>query len=74
MQKKIVVTFSFKHVSPKIDTVLKVIRDKIFEEPKFEIIPAYHNHTRQIVRQLLHCYHVVEEEDPSEDNPCNTIS
>jgi hypothetical protein len=23
------------------------------------------------VKQLLHCYHVVEEEDPRHDNPCN---
>jgi hypothetical protein len=45
-----------------------VVRDKIFEELEFEIVLAYQKQARQIVKQLLHCYHVVEEEDPTKDN------
>jgi hypothetical protein len=66
-----VVTFSFENESPEIDKTLKVVRDQIFEEREFEIIQTYQNHTRQIVRQLLHCYHVTEEEYPVEENSCN---
>jgi hypothetical protein len=66
-----VVTFSFENESPKIDIALKVVRDNIFEEPKFEIIPTYQNQKRQTIRQLLHCYHVTKEDDPAEENPCN---
>jgi hypothetical protein len=62
-----VVTFSFKHDSQEIDTTLKEGRDKIFEEPKFEIILAYQSQARQTVKQLLHCYHVAEEKEPTED-------
>jgi hypothetical protein len=32
-------------------------------------VTAYQNQKRQTVRQLLPCYHVTEEEDPTEDNP-----
>jgi len=35
-----VVTYSFTHENLEIDTTLKVVRDRIFEEPKFEIIPS----------------------------------
>jgi len=62
-----VVTFSFKHDSQEIDTTLKDVRDKIFEEPKFEIIPTYQSQARKIVKQLLHCYHVAEEKEPTKD-------
>jgi hypothetical protein len=54
-----------------MDTMLKVVRDRIFEELKFEIIPASQRQAIQIVKQLLHCYHVVEEKEPKEDNLCN---
>jgi hypothetical protein len=47
-----------------------LVREKIFEEPEFEIITSYHNHKRHTVIQLLHCYHVIED-DPGEENPCN---
>jgi hypothetical protein len=40
---------------------------RIFEEPKFEIVPTYQKQDRQKV--LLHCYDITEEEDPVEDNP-----
>jgi hypothetical protein len=55
----------------RIDTTLKVVRDRIFEEPEVEIVTTYQNQKRQTVRQLLHCYHVAEEEDPTEENPHN---
>jgi hypothetical protein len=64
-----VITFSFEHENPMVDTTLKVVRDRIFEEPEFEIVTTYQNQNRQTVRQLLHCYHVAEE-DPTEENPC----
>jgi hypothetical protein len=48
-----------------------VVRHSIFEEPEFEIIPKYQNQTRGTNRQFLQCYHVVEEEDPVEENSCN---
>jgi hypothetical protein len=51
--------------------MLKVVRDMIFEEPEFEIIPASQRQASQTVKQLLHCYHVVEAEEPTEDNPRN---
>jgi hypothetical protein len=40
--------------------MLKVVRDRIFEEPEFEIVPTYQKQARQIVKQLLHCYHVAK--------------
>jgi hypothetical protein len=51
--------------------MLKVVRDKIFEEPKFEIIPTYEKQNIHTMKQLLHCYHVAEEEDQTYDNPSN---
>jgi hypothetical protein len=48
-----------------------VVRDRIFEEPKFEIIPTYQRQAIHTVKQLLHCYHEAEAEEPGEDNPCN---
>jgi hypothetical protein len=70
MQQNFVITFEFEHESPKIDTTLKFIMDRIFEEIQFEIVTTYQNQNRQIVRHLLHCYHVVED-DPLEENPLN---
>jgi hypothetical protein len=34
-----------------------------------EIVKTYKK--KQIIRQLLHCYHVTEEEYPTEENPRN---
>jgi hypothetical protein len=64
-----VITFSFEHESSKIDTSLKAVRDKIFEEPKVKIVTTYYS--RQIVRQFLYCYNVAEDEDPTEENSHN---
>jgi hypothetical protein len=46
MQQNFVITFSFEHESPEIDTTLKVVRDKIFEEPEVEIVTTYQNQKR----------------------------
>jgi hypothetical protein len=70
MQQNFVITFAFEHENPEIDTTLKLVRDRIFEEPEVEIVTTYQNQKRQTVRQLLHCYHVAED-DPTEENPCN---
>jgi hypothetical protein len=51
-----------------MDTTLKLIKENIFEETEVGIITSYQNQNRQIVRQLLHCYHVTED-DPTEENP-----
>jgi hypothetical protein len=51
--------------------MMKVVRDKIFEEPKFEIIRAYHRQASQTVKKMLHCYHIAKVEEPTEDNPRN---
>jgi hypothetical protein len=69
IQNNFVITFSFEHESPKIDTTLKVVRDMIFKEPEAKIVTTYQ--TRQMVQQLLHYYHVTEEEDPTKENLCN---
>jgi hypothetical protein len=53
MQNNFVITFYFEHENPEINTTMKVIRDKIFEEPKFEIIPTYQNRTRQTFKELF---------------------
>jgi hypothetical protein len=58
-----VITISFDDESPKIDMKMKVVRERIFEEPEVDIVTTYQK--KQTVRQLLHCYHVTEEEDPT---------
>lgn len=63
------ITVSFQYGSPKIDTSLKVVREKIFEEPEVDVVWEYQK--KQTVGQLLHFYHVTEEEDPVEENPWN---
>jgi hypothetical protein len=63
-----VITFAFEHENPEIDTTLKLVRDRIFEELEVDIVTAYRNQKRQIVRQSLHCYYVVED-DRAEENP-----
>jgi hypothetical protein len=70
LQQNFVITFAFEHENPEIDTTLKLIKERIFEEPEVEIVTTYHNQNRQTVRQLLHCYHIAED-DPTEENPCD---
>jgi hypothetical protein len=42
-----VVTFSFEHENPNIDSALKLIRGVIlFDEPEVEIITEYQQHKR----------------------------
>jgi hypothetical protein len=41
MKHNFVVTFSFEYESTKINTTLKVVRDKIFEEPEVDIVTPY---------------------------------
>jgi hypothetical protein len=71
IQQNFVVTFSFEHEIPEINTTLKVVRDRLFEEPEFEIISTYQKQNRHTMKLLLHCYHVAEEEELAEDNPRN---
>jgi hypothetical protein len=70
IQHNFFITFQFEHENPMVDTTLKVVRDRIFEEPEFEIFIAYQNQNRHTVRQLLHCYHVTKD-DPTKENPCD---
>jgi hypothetical protein len=66
-----VVTFSFEHENPNIGSSLKLIQGMIFfEEPEVEIITNYHQQNRQIVKELITCYHVADD-TPEEDDPCN---
>ena len=53
-----------------IDAAMELIKDNIFEEPKVEIVISYQNHNRQTMRQLLHCYHIVED-DLAEEDMCD---
>jgi hypothetical protein len=51
--------------------MLKLIRGMIFvDELEIEIMTEYQQQNKQIVKELLSCYHV-EEEAPDEDDPCN---
>jgi hypothetical protein len=52
-----------------MDITLKVVRDMVFEESEVDIVTRYKK--KQTVRQLLHCYHVAEEEELVEENPQN---
>jgi hypothetical protein len=71
LQQNFAVTFSFEHENPKIDLALKKIREMIFiDEPDLEIMKEYQQRNRQIVKELLSCYHV-EEEALDEDDPRN---
>ena len=60
--------FAFEHDNPMIDTTLNLTKENNFVEIEVEIVISYQNHNRQIVRQLLHCYHVTEDE-PTNENP-----
>jgi hypothetical protein len=71
LQHNFVVTFSFEHENPNIDSTLKLIRGVIlFDEPEVKIISEYQQQNRQTVKELLSCYHV-EEEAPDEDDSRN---
>jgi hypothetical protein len=66
-----VVTLSFEHENPNINSSMKLIQGMIFfEEPEVEIITKYQKRNRQIVKDLLSCYHVAED-TPEEDDTCN---
>ena len=73
MQHKFFITFTFEHENKEIDTTLKLVRDRIFEEIEVQIVTTYHNQKRHKVRQLLHCYHIAEE-DPVEENTHNIMN
>jgi hypothetical protein len=63
LQQNFIVTFSFEHENPNIDSTLKQIRGVIFiKEPQVELITEYQQQNRQIVKELLSCDHVHEEE------------
>ena len=62
------ITFAFEHENPEIDTTLKLIKVRIFEEPEVEILIDYQNLNWKTIRQLLHYYHVAKD-DPIEENP-----
>jgi hypothetical protein len=71
LQQKIVVTFSFEHENPNIDSTLKQIRGVIFiDESEVEIMKECQQQNRQTVKELLSCYHD-EEEATDEDDPYN---
>jgi hypothetical protein len=69
LQQNFIVTFSFEHENPNIDSALKKIRRVIFiKEPEVELIKNYQKHNRQTMKELLSCYHVPGEA-PDEDDP-----
>jgi hypothetical protein len=71
LKQNFVVTFSFKHENPDIDSALKQIKGVIFiDEPKVELMTEYQQQNKQTIKELLSCYHV-EEEAPDEDDPRN---
>jgi len=41
MQQNFVITFAFEHDNPKMDTTLKLVKERIFEEPGVEIVISY---------------------------------
>jgi hypothetical protein len=62
LQQNFVVTFSFEHENPNIDSTLNQTRGVIFiDEPKVEIITNYQQQNRQTIKELLSCYHAEEE-------------
>jgi hypothetical protein len=59
LQRNFIVTFSFEHENPNMDSTLKYIRWVIFiQEPEVELITYYQQENRQTVKELLSCYHV----------------
>jgi hypothetical protein len=62
LQKNFTVNFSFEHENPKIDATLKQIRGVILiQEPEVELITEKQKWNKQIMKELLSCYHVQEE-------------
>jgi hypothetical protein len=41
LQQNFVITFSFEHENPEIDTSLKLVKERIFEEPEFESVTTF---------------------------------
>jgi hypothetical protein len=71
LQQNFVVTFSFDHDNPDIDSYLKMIYGMIFfEEPEVEIITKYQQQNTKTIKYLLSCYHVAEDAT-DEDDPHN---
>jgi hypothetical protein len=69
LQKNFTVTFSFEHENPSIEVALKRIRGLIFiKEPEIEFITEEKQRNKQVVKELLSCYHVLEEA-PNKDDP-----
>jgi hypothetical protein len=66
-----VITFAFEHENPKIDTTLNMVRDRIFEEPKFEIITYYR--TRRD-RYSDNCYIVIMSQKIIQQKKTHAIS
>jgi hypothetical protein len=59
LQQKFIVTFSFEHENPNIDSTVKQIRGVIFiKEPEVELMKKYQQQNKQTVKELLSCYHV----------------
>jgi hypothetical protein len=68
LQQNFVVTFSFEHENPNMDSTLKTIKGVIFiDEPEVELMTEYQQQKRQTFKELLSCYHV-EEEVPYEND------
>jgi hypothetical protein len=71
LQQNFIVTLSFEHENPNIDSTLKQIRVVTFiDEPEVELMTEYQQQNRQTIKELLSCYHV-EEEAQNEDDPHN---
>jgi hypothetical protein len=69
LQQNFTITFSFEHEIHNIDASLKQIRGVIFiKESEVELIIEEQQQNKQIVKELLSCYHV-QEEAPDEDDP-----
>jgi hypothetical protein len=70
LQYKFVVTLSFEHENPNIDSALKKIRLIFIDDPEVETMIEYKQQNTQTVKKLLSCYHV-EEEALDEYDPRN---
>ena len=71
LQQNFIVTFSFEHENPNMDSTLKQIIGAIFiQELEVELITNYQQQNKQTMKELLSCYHV-QEEAPDEDDPHN---
>jgi hypothetical protein len=71
LQQNFTVTFSFEHENPNIDATLKMIRGVIFiKEPEVKLITEEQQRNKQLIKELLSCYHV-HEDAPEKDDPCD---